>query len=77
MGLEKMRFQSIDRLGQRKLERKILQYKARQAMKFGEPETDEEEDPEIQNLERIDNQQPRLLTSLSKREPPFRDPQHS
>ena len=51
-----MRFQSIDRLGQRKLERKILQYKARQAMKFGEPETDEEEDPEIQNLERIDNQ---------------------
>ena len=42
VGLEKMRFQSIDRLSQRKLERKILQYKARQAMKFGEPESDEE-----------------------------------
>ena len=75
--LERLKLQSRERLKNRQLERKMLQFNSRQAMKFGKryaEDEDGESDDDLINVADLQREDPEALKDLTLRVSTAKDP---
>ena len=72
--LERMKLQSWERLANRTLERKMIQFKSKQAMKFGKNKAEVPDDEDMQGIWELAQVDPETMKQLTIRASTAKDP---